>query len=387
MRDLKFGLLLFFMLILSMFMMFAQEQPQTKPDSEQPQPKKTTLEVQESVDLAYKFEKAKSLDYLFSAHTEANVKIRNLKDEKKNKKYCYQLTSHSLLRFKTKEESTKGSKLEISLREIAGSFRNSDENLEFIIGENGMKTNVNGEKDEEIKELDFWESSGNWRDEAPESLNKPLAGFFIDKKGEISKAYTLTGIGADGEKGHKKSLNFLQSPLILTNLLFWKLPEKKLEFKHIGGQPRAPKPAWKSTLNFPYDNPFEFTSTKIICELLHVEEETILTEAGKKAKAEEEALKDKKKKEPKQPKDKNDEKETEKEPLTEIVKIYVLGCLIENKDYPGWQILVRFEYDSKLQLLRLVKYDIKRTSTKKTSKNREVITSQHTLYRFILQDN
>ncbi len=368
MNDYKLLVSLLVLLAISVFFMFAQE-TEHKPKLPQTQtsPAQSPKITVENANLEYAFTKGKPIDYLFTSHTEANVFVKNLADSSKDKRETYILTADTLLRFYTVEELGAGAKLEISIREIAGSLRHGGKNLEFRITPNGMQTNIDGKQDEEIKELDFWES-GSWRSKAPESLNKPLAGFVISNTGRISRAYTLTGTGKTGKKGAKKSLNFLQNPLILANLIFFQLPEKTLNFRQKNGFPLAPKPVWKGTINFPFKSPFEFEPVNVIFELNKVGGYTVSKKTKTKGR------------------EKNKNKKADTKSAGEFVKVFSINCKIKHKDYKNWRILAIFEFDTKHKLPKTVYYNIEREITQKPAKNREIKILQNTEYKFVLQN-
>ena len=352
MRKIKFIVLLIALLGFSVYAMFAQD-GQTKPGNvDKPEVKKPE-KIKESVKFDYDFTKKSVVKYLFSANTESNVKIRNLTDKAKDKSFVAVLNSDTLLQFTTKEQTPAGCNIEVAIKQLGANYQTDKNTIEFFIDKNGMKTQIDGELDKEIKELDLWE--GNWRKEAPSTLNEPIAQFFINSQGEISKAYSLTGTGSAGAKGTKKSLIYLQNPLTLVNLIFWTMPAETQNFESFGNLPLAPKPAWTSTINFPFESPFEFEPIETSCEL------SLIDEYDAKVM----------------------ENEVER---IEKRKMYKFYRRIENKNFKDFEINAFLEYDLNSKLPRLVTYDIRRSYTQKSSENREIVISQHTIYRFLLQD-
>ena len=239
----------------------------------------------------------------------------------------------------------------------------------FSITKDGMKTRIDGEADAELRELNAWS------DKSPQSLGKTIAEFTLTPEGKIKNAVSYTSGGKDaaqdtpgsmGATTFDQSLIYLQNPLTLMNLIFWKLPTKKLEFDRIGKNPSKPVPAWDSTINFPFDNPFEFESVDSKCSIVAVIERTIEL-------AKSEAVKDK---------DSEVDKPAEK---PEIQKIIRLHRVITDPDDKNLKIVAFLDYNVTKRMPVLITYDIYHDEILTPAKDRKITISRKTTYRFILQ--
>ncbi|MCD4657322.1 MAG: hypothetical protein K8S87_07235 [Planctomycetes bacterium] len=360
-----------FILVISVVTLFAQTgdivENQTKPKEK---PQTTTNKVRENVTLRYEVSPV-PMKYLFTSKTEANVKIENLTDASKNKEFVSTLNSTTSLILTSDEVSVDDFKIKVAIDKISGAYNVDDKEVEFSITKDGMKTKIDGETDAELRELSAW------RDKSPQSLGKTIAEFTLTPDGKIKNAVSYTSggenatqdtTGSMGETSFDKSLIYLQNPLTLMNLIFWKLPAKKLEFDRIGKNPSKPTPAWDSSINYPFDNPFEFESVDSKCSIVSVIEKQIeLPKSDAKDIEEKNA----------------DKVETEEKP--EIQKIITLHRVITHPTDKNLKIVAFLDYDLNKRLPVLVTYDIYHDKVLTPTKDRKITISQKTTYRFILQ--
>ena len=340
-----------------------KENPQTAPNK-----------VRENVTLRYEISPV-PMKYLFTSKTEANVKIENLTDESKNKEFVSTLSSTTSLILTSDEVSIDDFKIKIAIDKISGAYKIDDKEVEFSITKDGMKTKIDGEADAELRELNAWS------DKSPQSLGKTIAEFTLTPEGKIKNAISYTSGGKDaaqdtpgsmGATTFDQSLIYLQNPLTLMNLIFWKLPTNKLEFDRIGKNPSKPVPAWDSSINFPFDNPFEFESVDSKCSIISVIEKTLeLAKSEAKEKKVDEENKD------------SEADETEEKP--EIQKIIRLHRIITDPKDKNLKIVAFLDYNVTKRVPVLITYDIYHDKVLTPTKDRKITISRKTTYLFILQ--